>query len=123
LPFAEAAQFLQGHSPVTAFERYAISGGLPLYLPRLAQGTMREAICGQSLDRNGPLWGEGRAILEQELWDPRVYFGTLEQLASGEKEISGIAKYGYSESLLEFAARDQRIELVNVPTELAVSSS
>jgi AAA+ ATPase superfamily predicted ATPase len=91
LPFTEAAPFLAAHDPVAAFERYAIAGGMPLYLSRLAGGPVREAVCGQILDRNGPLWNEGRAILEQELREPRVYFGILEQLASGEKGLSDIA--------------------------------
>jgi len=91
LPFAEAALFLTPLDPISAFERYAIAGGMPLYLSRLAAGSVRAAVCGQILDRNGPLWNEGRVILEQELREPRVYFGILEQLASGEKELNEIA--------------------------------
>jgi len=91
LPFAEAALFLAPLDPVSAFERYAIAGGMPLYLCRLAAGSTRAAVCGQILDRNGTLWNEGRVILEQELREPRVYFGILEQLASGEKELNEIS--------------------------------
>ncbi|MGH3280974.1 MAG: ATP-binding protein [Trebonia sp.] len=91
LPFGEALEFLSSADPVAAFERYAITGGMPLYLSRLAAGTTRDIVCGQILDRNGPLWNEGRAILEQELREPRVYFGILELLASGEKELHEIA--------------------------------
>lgn len=92
LRFAEALSFLGSLDPVTAFERYAVAGGMPLYLDRLAAGSAREAICSQILDRNGALWNEGRAILEQELREPRVYFGILEQLASGDKELAEIAQ-------------------------------
>lgn len=92
LQFGEALEFLSSLDPVTAFERYAVTGGMPLYLDRLARGSARAAISGQVLDRNGALWNEGRAILEQELREPRVYFGILEQLASGEKELSEIAR-------------------------------
>jgi AAA+ ATPase superfamily predicted ATPase len=91
LPFREALQFLSAHDPVTAFERYAIAGGMPRYLAKLASGPVRDTVCDHILDRDSPLWNEGRAILEQELREPRVYFGILEQLASGEKELSGIA--------------------------------
>jgi uncharacterized protein len=91
LPFDEAVEFFSFQDPLAAFERYAITGGMPLYLSRLAAGTTREAVCSQILDRNGPLWNEGRAILEQELREPRVYFGILELLASGEKELHEIA--------------------------------
>lgn len=91
LPFEEAREFLSCEDPLGAFERYAITGGMPLYLSRLAHGSIRDAACGQILDRNGPLWNEGRAILEQELREPRVYFGILELLASGDKELGEIA--------------------------------
>ena len=92
LQFAEALSFLGSLDPVTAFERYAVAGGMPLYLDRLASGSVRDAVCSQILDRNGALWNEGRAILEQELREPRVYFGILEQLASGDKELAEIAQ-------------------------------
>jgi len=91
LPFGEALEFLSSPDSLVAFERYAITGGMPLYLSRLAAGTTREAVCDQVLDRNGPLWNEGRAILEQELREPRVYFGILELLASGDKVLHEIA--------------------------------
>ncbi|MHB8295835.1 MAG: ATP-binding protein [Acidimicrobiales bacterium] len=92
LAFAGAAAFFSGLGPVAAFERYAIAGGMPLYLGRLASGSVREAVCCEILDRNGPLWNEGRSILEQELREPRVYFAILEQLASGDKELNEIAQ-------------------------------
>jgi uncharacterized protein len=92
LPFGEARLFLGQHDGITAFERYAIAGGMPLYLGRLANGTVRTAVCREILDRNGPLWNEGRVILEQELREPRVYFGILELLSSGEKELNEIAQ-------------------------------
>jgi AAA+ ATPase superfamily predicted ATPase len=74
-----------------AFERYAIAGGIPLYLDKLATGTVRAAVCRELLDRNGRLWNEGRAILEQELREPRVYIAILEQLGRGDKELHEIA--------------------------------
>lgn len=92
LPFADAAVFLADLDPVTAFERYAIAGGMPLYLGRLADDSARKAVCREILDRNGPLWNEGRSILDQELREPRVYFGILEQLAGGDKELNEIAQ-------------------------------
>jgi uncharacterized protein len=92
LPFDEAALFLRGHDGVTAFERYAVAGGMPLYLDLLARGGLREVVCREVLDRTGPLWNEGRSILEQELREPRVYFAILERLASGDKELNEIAQ-------------------------------
>jgi uncharacterized protein len=92
LPFGEAALFFPGDDGITAFERYAIAGGMPLYLRLIASGRVRTAVCQAILDRAGLLWNEGRSILEQELREPRVYFGILEQLASGEKELNEIAQ-------------------------------
>jgi uncharacterized protein len=92
LAFADAAVFFPELAPIEAFERYAIAGGMPLYLGRLAGGSVRTAVCREILDRNGPLWNEGRSILDQELREPRVYFGILEQLAGGEKELNEIAQ-------------------------------
>jgi hypothetical protein len=92
LPFGEAALFFPGDDGITAFERCAIAGGMPLYLRLIASGQVRTAVCQAILDRAGLLWNEGRSILEQELREPRVYFGILEQLASGEKELNEIAQ-------------------------------
>jgi AAA+ ATPase superfamily predicted ATPase len=125
LPFGEAATFLRGHDPVTAFERYAVTGGMPLYLGRLAKGSVREAVCSQILDRNGSLWNEGRCIVEQELREPRVYFGILEQLASGEKELNEItqalrmertALIKYLSTLVELRIVRRRAPLGAAPT-------
>ena len=92
LPFDEAALFLRDHDGITAFERYAIAGGMPFYLRRLAAGSVRTTVCTHILDPAGPLWNEGRAILDQELREPRVYFAILEQLGSGDKELNDIAQ-------------------------------
>ncbi len=57
-----------------------------MYLAKLTTASLRDSVCRQVLDRDGPLWNEGRSVLEQELREPRVYFGILEQLATGEKD-------------------------------------
>ena len=48
-------------------------------------------VCSRVLDRNGPLWNEARAVLEQELKQSGVYFSILEQLAVGERDVEEIA--------------------------------
>jgi AAA+ ATPase superfamily predicted ATPase len=90
--FEDADPFLGRLDPVAAFERYAIAGGMPLYLSKLGSGTLRDAVCREILDRDASLWNEGRSILEQELREPRVYFAILEVLARGEKELNEIAQ-------------------------------
>ena len=92
LSFGEAAPFFDGLDSVAAFERFAVSGGMPMYLSRLAEGRLREAVCRNVLDRDAPLWNEGRVIVDQELREPRVYFAMLEQLATGAKALNEIAK-------------------------------
>ena len=83
LAFPDARLFLPNLEPIAAFERFAIAGGMPMYLSKLAPGSLREAICNVVLNRDAPLFNEGRIIVEQELREPRVYFAILEQLAGG----------------------------------------
>jgi AAA+ ATPase superfamily predicted ATPase len=92
VPFPEAGPFVGHLHGVAAFERYAVAGGMPLYLERLAAGSVRSAVCREILDRSGSLFNEGRAVVDQELREPRVYFGILEQLAAGEKQLNEIAQ-------------------------------
>lgn len=92
LTFGDAAPFLRSRDPFDAFERFAVSGGMPMYLDKLARGSLRDAVCRNVLDRDAPLWNEGRAIVEQELREPRVYFAILEQLATGAKALNEIAQ-------------------------------
>lgn len=92
LSFGESLSFFAMSNPVDAFERFAISGGMPMYLSRLAHGSLRHAASSQILDRNAPLWNEGRSIVEQELREPRLYFAILEQLAGGPRPLNEIAQ-------------------------------
>jgi AAA+ ATPase superfamily predicted ATPase len=91
LRYPQARVFLDTLDPVGRVERFAITGGMPRYLSELGQGNLKNVICLRVLDRNGPLWNEARAVLEQELKQPGVYFSILEQLATGEKEVERIA--------------------------------
>jgi hypothetical protein len=91
LRYAHARIFLDSLDPVQRVERYAIAGGMPRYLSMLGRGDTQQLVCSRVLDRNGPLWNEGRIILEQELSQPGVYFSILEQLATGAKEVGRIA--------------------------------
>jgi len=92
LVFADARQFLPGLDPIAAFERFAIAGGTPMYLSRLASGSLRDAVCNAVLNSDGPLFNEGRIIVEQELREPRVYFAILEQFADGGKPANEIGQ-------------------------------
>ncbi|MGO9247796.1 MAG: ATP-binding protein [Solirubrobacteraceae bacterium] len=91
LRYPQAQEFLDTLDPVRRIERFAIAGGMPRYLSELGRGTLENVICTRVLDRDGPLWNEARAVLEQELTQPGVYFSILEQLATGEKQVDRIA--------------------------------
>ena len=91
LRYPQARFFLDTLDTVQRIERFAITGGMPRYLSELGHGDLKRVICSRVLDRDGPLWNEGRAVLEQELKQSGVYFSILEQLASGEKEVEEIA--------------------------------
>lgn len=79
--------------PIERFERYCVSGGMPMYLARLGQGPLRHAVCTNVLDRFAPLWNEGRVLVEQELREPRVYLAILERLAAGPQEVNELAQH------------------------------
>jgi uncharacterized protein len=91
LRYPEARVFLDGLNPVRRIERFAITGGMPRYLSELGRGDLKHVICARVLNRNGSLWNEARAVLEQELRQPGVYFSILEQLATGKKEVEEVA--------------------------------
>lgn len=90
LAFDDAARFLPNLDPVEAFERFAVTGGMPMYLARLSRGDLRRAVCTSVLAPDAPLFNEGRAIVEQELREPRLYFAILEQLGGGAKPANEI---------------------------------
>lgn len=91
VPFPEARLFLAALTdPVEAFERFAITGGMPRYLSALGgPGPLAEVVAPRVLSPNGALFAEGRALLE-ELREPKVYFSVLQALADGDKESGDI---------------------------------
>ena len=117
LDFADARLFLSALNPVEAFERFAVTGGMPMYLDRLGVGTLRDAVCAGVLHRDAPLFSEGRRIVDQELREPRVYFAILEQMAGGARaaneigqraslEVNVVTKYLHSLEELRLVSRD-----------------
>ena len=92
LTFGESTLFLDDLDPIDSFERFAVSGGMPMYLTRIASGPMHDAVCRNVLTRDSPLWNEGRVIVDQELREARVYFALLERLATGAKALNEMAQ-------------------------------
>ncbi|HVX22853.1 MAG TPA: DUF234 domain-containing protein [Acidimicrobiales bacterium] len=91
LDLAGARLFLDGLDPISQMERYAVAGGMPLYLSDLAGPDIASVVCKRVLNPHGTLWNEPRTVLEGELRQPGVYFSMLELLASGDKYIGEIA--------------------------------
>lgn len=55
--------------------RYAIAGGMPLYLRRLGRkGSLRTVLCDEVFDPLGPLFDEGREVLTLEPTSTATHF-------------------------------------------------
>lgn len=82
LGFREARRFmpdLRGEELVT---RYAIAGGMPLYLRRLGRrGSLKTLLCEEVLDPLAPLFDEAREVLTMELTSTAVHFSLLSALS------------------------------------------
>lgn len=90
--FPQARLFLPDLDEVRQFERFAMAGGMPRYLDALrGPGSLPDLLCDMFLNPRGALWDEGRAVLEQELREPKVYFAVLQSLATGDKDSTEIA--------------------------------
>lgn len=78
------AYFDADESAVGKIERFAVAGGMSMYLDELGRGgELRARICERVLDSRGPLFNDPREVLEQELRAPGVYFSLLQALSSG----------------------------------------
>jgi AAA+ ATPase superfamily predicted ATPase len=93
LGFAQSAVYLEPEvSAVKMVERYAVAGGMSLYLDELGRdGTLRQRVCARVLDPRGPLFNDPREVLEEELRSPGVYYSLLEELSSGRKSLADLA--------------------------------
>lgn len=92
LQFGEAQAFMEGGTPVDRIERFAVAGGMSLYLDELGRnGQLGRRIRERVLDSRGPLFNDPREVLEDELREPGVYFSILEELGMGAKASGEIA--------------------------------
>lgn len=93
LGFADATAYMTDEpSPVEAIERYAVAGGMSLYLDELARGgSLRRRLCERVLNPRGPLFNDPREVLEEELRAPGTYYSLLEELATGQKSLGELA--------------------------------
>jgi len=82
LRFDEALGFLPDLTPAELITRYAIAGGMPLYLRRLGRrGSLKTIICEDVLSPLGPFFDEVRDVLNMELTSTATHFSLLAALA------------------------------------------
>jgi uncharacterized protein len=102
LPLPDARLFFSGDGLERRIEKFAVSGGMPMYLAELSRrDSLRAAVCESVLDPRGPLFNDPREILEEEFRRPGTYFSLLEELAAGERGMDDLSSaLGTSHSAL-----------------------
>jgi AAA+ ATPase superfamily predicted ATPase len=90
LDFPDALSYMEPtEAPIATIERFAVTGGMSLYLDELGRGgSLADRICTRVLDPRGPLFNDPREVLEEELRAPGVYYSLLEELATGKKSLA-----------------------------------
>jgi len=82
LGFREARRFMPDLRGEELITRYAIAGGMPLYLRRLGRrGSLKTLLCEEVLDPLAPLFDEAREVLTMELTSTAVHFSLLSALS------------------------------------------
>ncbi len=82
LTFETAREFLPGLRPEELITRFAIVGGMPLYLRRMARrASLKSVICEEALSSLAPLHDEVREVLSMELPSTATYFSLLAALS------------------------------------------
>jgi hypothetical protein len=121
LSFADARPFLGGGHAQGRIERFAVAGGMPMYLAELGRrDSLRAAVCESVLDRRGPLFNDPREILEEEFRRPGVYFSLLEELAvreRGMEDLTSALRVSHS-TLGPYLSELGRMQLVEKLTPL-----
>jgi uncharacterized protein len=90
LDFPHALSYIDEHATATdRVERYAVAGGMSLYLDELGRGApLARRISERVLDPRGPLFNDPREVLEEELRAPGIYYSLLEELSTGRKSLA-----------------------------------
>jgi AAA+ ATPase superfamily predicted ATPase len=90
LDFPHALSYLDENAPaIELVERYAVAGGMSLYLDELGRGApLSRRITERVLDPRGPLFNDPREVLEEELRAPGIYYSLLEELSTGRKSLT-----------------------------------
>lgn len=82
LGFDAARSFLPDCPAEELLTRFAVAGGMPLYLRRLRRrASLRSVICEEVLSPLAPLFDEAREVLSMELSNVATYFSLLAALS------------------------------------------
>ncbi len=92
LAFPECRPFMPGGGAEERIERFAVAGGMAMYLSELGRGGLRERVCETVLDPRGPLFNDPREVLEEEFRRPGTYFSLLEELATGSRGMESLTR-------------------------------
>jgi AAA+ ATPase superfamily predicted ATPase len=121
LSFSDSRPFLGEDRVRNRIERFAVTGGMPMYLAELGRSdSLRAAVCKSVLDRRGPLFNDPREILEEEFRRPGVYFSLLEELAvkeRGMEDLTSALRVSHS-TLGPYLSELGRMQLVEKLTPL-----
>jgi hypothetical protein len=80
--FKDARRFLGDLRSEDLVTRYAVAGGMPLYLRRLGRkGNLKTILCEDVLSPLAPLFNEAREVLTMELTSAATHFSLLSALA------------------------------------------
>ena len=116
LRFDGAARFMPtGLTPRDQVQRYAVGGGMAMYLAEIARGdSLGERVRSSVLSDRGKLFNDPREILEEELRTPGVHFSLLEELARGRRSIGELAQAlgRESKTLSPYLRRLQEMEII-----------
>jgi AAA+ ATPase superfamily predicted ATPase len=88
---AAMAHLDEATTAVDQIERYAVAGGMSLYLDEIGCGRLlSQRVCDRVLDPRGPLFNDPREVLEEELRSPGIYYSLLEELSTGKKSLGDL---------------------------------
>lgn len=120
----ECAPFIEADDPRDWIERFAVSGGMPMYLDELGRGgPLKRLLTDNVLNHLGSLFEEPPYVLQQELRQPGVYFSILDELASGPRTLGDLSSAlgTRGPSLTEYLAALQEMKIVD--RQLPVTSN
>lgn len=95
------------HKPFNdVVELYSVSGGVPVYVEALTNGSLMAQIDENVLNPGGRLYDEPRFVLSGEISDTTTFFSILQVIAAGNRQQTHIAgKLGLSTNYLSSYTR------------------